>query len=152
MTGREGYWELLEQRNPAAGSAFIFQIPGETWVRLSVVRFTLTTSAAVANRYASVDIRDGDQSVIARFMSPNALAASLTRGYTFIPEFGGFTSSAGNEEIGPLTDAWLFPGSSVRITAANLDAADQISGAFLYTYRAPSGKMPTAEGARPWSP
>jgi hypothetical protein len=152
MIGTEGYWELIERPNPTVGTAFTFQIPGEAWTRLSIVRFTLTTSAAVANRFASVDIRDADQSVIARFMSPNALAASLVRGYTHFPEVGAFSSSAGNEEVGPLSGAWLFPGASIRITAANIDALDQISGVFLYTYRAPSGKLPKAEGARPWSP
>jgi len=145
------YYDLLRQQPPAAGQPFIFRVPGENWVRLLTVRYTLTTSAAVANRFTTVDYLDGDQSIIARIMSPNALAASLQRATTHMYDSGGFTLSGGGVELAPLHDIWLPPGYSVRVTAANIDVGDQISNVFLYTAKASTGGPTLTPNARPQS-
>jgi hypothetical protein len=150
---RYGEWyELINLSTPVAGAALTYRIPGETWVIVTIARFTIVASAAVANRYPTVDFLSGDQTAFTRMMSPNALTAGLTRNETFSSDLGGFVTSAGGEEMGQLPEMVLPPGFRVRITAANLDVADQISAASLYVCRLPSGKWVESPGASPYDP
>lgn len=150
MIAYDEYYEVIRGRTPAAGVAFTQLVPGESWFRILAVRFTLTNSAVAANRFATLDLLDGDQAVIARSMSPNALTATLVRSYTFIPEASTFTLSAGGEELGPTSCAWLQPGIRIRITVANIDAGDQINAVSFYVGRSMTGEVAAAQNARPW--
>lgn len=151
MAGYDDFYELARPVSPAAGAPFLFRVPGESWFRITAVRFTLTTSAVVANRFATVDYLDGDQGAFLRSMSGTALAASLTRTFNFAPEYATPTVSVGGDEMAPLSTQWLPPGYRIRITAINLDAADQVGGVSLYMCRAMTGKVGEPEYARPWS-
>ena len=148
-----GEWhESIRTRQPAPGAAVVFSVPGETYMRIDMVRVTLVASAAVANRYVAVDYLDGDLTIAGRIASPNALTAGLTRGFTAAFGAGASALSAGGEELLPLADVMLPPGFKLRITAIGLDVGDQFSAATLHTRRYPSTAWEMSQGARPYEP
>lgn len=144
------WYDHIRVPTPTAGQPALFRVPGETWFRVDFIRFTLTTSAAVANRFAVVDILDGDNVINFRTVSSAALAASLARGYTAFPEAGANVTSAGGDETLPITGTVIPPGFTLRMTAIALDVTDQFSGIFLYVCRLPSGQWAPSLGANPY--
>jgi hypothetical protein len=147
---KHGWLELIPTRNPAAGTAFSYRFPGETYTAIEVVSFTLTTSATVANRYPELAILDGDGIVVFKASSPTALAASLVRRTYFAPEAGGVLTSPSGDEALPFISTLFPPGFSVRATAGGIDATDQISSVKLYVRREPSGEWSPSSGAIPY--
>jgi hypothetical protein len=152
MTSYEDWYQLIPLADPAAGAAATYRIPGETWECIHTARFTYVASVAVANRFLTVDLLDGDSAPFARIMSPTALTAGLTRSITYAHGLGDFTVSAGGEETAPLPKLVLPPGFTVQLTAVSIDAGDQISDVSIYVTRAPSGEWADSPGSRPWSP
>lgn len=149
MCGK-GWLELIPARSPAAGAAFTYRFPGETYTALVAVAFTLTTSAAVANRYPELAILDGDGGAIFRVASPTALVASLARRTYLAADMGGVVTSPSGDESLPFPDTMFPPGFQARITATALDAADQLSGIRLYVRRESSGDWGPATGSIPY--
>ncbi len=151
-------WYDLEWRQhvslitPGAGASATRKIPGETFERLDVIRFQLTTSAAVANRFAMVDVLDGDQNVVCRVPSTNAVAASLTVRFTFIYGLALSLNSAANEQVLGLPDVLYPPGFTFRVFVSAMDAADQISNVFATVLRVPSDAWSPSTGATPYEP
>lgn len=145
-----GWLELIPARSPAAGAAFVYSFPGETYTALMAVSFTLTTSAAVANRYPELAVLDGDSNVIFKVASPTALAASLVRRTYFASDMGAVVSSPSGDESLPFPDTVFPPGFKARITATALDVADTITGIRLYVRRLSSGDWGPATGAEPY--
>lgn len=150
--GYEKFYQLVNVAQPAAGLGLRRKIPGETWERFIFGRVTLTTGAAVANRLPFLDFLDGDGNTIARWMTQNAQAASVTTGYTFA--IGGNSAFSGTptEQGVEVADALLYPGFSLLFGCVGIQAADQFSSAALYVCRYPSGDWAESPGATPYGP
>lgn len=151
-------WYDLEWRQhlsfvtPGAGASATRRIPGETFERLDIIRFQLTTSAVVANRFAMVDVLDGDQNVVCRVPSTGAVAASLTFRFTFIYGLSLVLNGATNEQVFGLPDVLYPPGFTFRIFVGNMDVADQLSNIFATVLRVPSDEWTPSRGATPYEP
>lgn len=119
---------------PAAGAGFTFTCqPYDMW-RLVFCRFTLTTSATVADRYVTVEYPDGTGTSVASDGAAVAVEASTTA-----QVFAG-SLNRGNSEWNnasdvffPLCGIWLEAGRTVRIAVANIDSTDQL-GAIRLTF------------------
>jgi hypothetical protein len=136
--------------NPAAGAAFLYRFPGETYTGIVAVSAQIVTSAVVANRYAEAAILDGDSAVITRVASPTAVAASTTRRTYFAADMGGTVTSPSGDEALPFPDTVFPPGFQLRVTANGIDIGDQVSNVKLYVRRVPSGDMGVMTGATPY--
>jgi hypothetical protein len=150
MWYRNSWPELIERPTPAVGTAATFRIPGETFSVLSHASVVLTTSAVVANRFVSLDILDGDTTVTFRSTSGTALAASLTRRFSFAPDVDNVVSAAAGEEMLAFPRSVLAPGLSLRFSVFGIDAGDQLSAVFFHLIRIPSGDSPSSGGATPY--
>lgn len=144
--------ESIGLAQPAAGVAFTRRIPGETFEKLEMVRCTLVASVAVANRFVSLDYLNGDNVIVGRVSSATAVTAGLTTAFTFAKDMSLALATGTSEQLLPLIDCMLPPGFKVRITAAGLDVADQLSNIFFHVCRYPSSEWSPAGGAIPYEP
>lgn len=148
--GRNSWFELVKVTNPGAGLSAKRKIPGETFERLHSLRFVLTTSAAVANRFPGVSFLDGDGNTILRVESNTAVTASHIATVNLFLNCGQAAFALSGEQFGPLPDLLLAPGYSVQVSTTNIDAADTHTGVTLYTCRYPSGEWTPSYGVMPY--
>lgn len=144
--------QLLVIPDPAAGAGISREIPGETYERLDSVRLQLTASAAVANRFVSVDILDGDNALLARIQSTTAITAGQVARLTFLRGIGALTAGGTTEQLLPLPDIIYPAGCEFRVVVGNVDAGDQIASARFVVTRFPTGAWPPSRGAIPYRP
>lgn len=144
--------ELITGVNPAAQATFTRTVPGHTFEKFLSVKFTLTASAAVANRLPFVAYTNGDGIEYYRVVGGAPVTAGLTVVMTFSRELDTNPEIASGFLDGPLRDETLPSGYHLVVGATNLDVADQISAVQLWTKRYPTGPMQYAEGARAFDP
>lgn len=122
--------------NPAAGTDFQWAVPIGERVEIVAVRFTLVTSAAVANRYATLTIQEPAGTAIYRCAPQIVQTASQTRIY--------YASQCNNAMPVAYTDAEqlaLPPRNTIRTlwtlnsAIGLMDVADQISAIHLVYLR-----------------
>lgn len=147
-----GWPELVNIRQPAAGQSVTYRFPGETYTAIACVRVTLLTSAAVANRFPGLAILDGDGVPLMRVVSPTAVAAATTRRTFWAHDIGGIVTSPSGDEALPFVDELFPPGFGVQIFADTIQAADQLSAIGLWLRRVPSGDMGPSTGSIPYAP
>lgn len=147
-----GWPELIELGQPAAGALATRRIPGETYEAIVTARSVLTTSAVVANRFPGLDVLDGDGTLIFRVNSPTAVVASTTRRTYWAERFGAVVTSASGDESLPFSGALFPPGCAFRFNVDTIDAGDQLSLLSLVVWRIPSAEWGPSGGAIPWSP
>lgn len=118
--------------DPAAGAELIaFTVPaGQVW-ELQTLRFTLVTSATVANRRVHLVFDDGTN-VLAKVPVLSDHAASLTWSYTFAREADNVTVQ-GLEVVSRMPRLLLPAGFRVRTLTDNLQVGDNFS-AGVYGY------------------
>lgn len=150
--GYESWFESVNLKAPAAGGILTRAIPGEVFERPVSIRFRVTTSAAVANRFPAVVFLDGDNNTIMRVESTAAVVASSSAAFTFAVGMGANNFRASGEQYAPLPDMLLPAGFKVRIDVVAIDAADQISSAFYFARRYPTSEWSPSDGATPYSP
>lgn len=112
---------------PAAGANFSFTCqPYDRW-RLVAARFTLTTDANVADRYVTIDYLDGTGTAVASDGAAVAVTAGTTS-QVFTGSINRGTSEWNNASavFFPLSGLWIEAGQVVKITVANIQAADQL--------------------------
>jgi len=126
-TWGRGYAQLSSVPQPAAGAAAKLTIPGTAYQRLLSAHFTLTTSAAVANRFPRVSLLDGDGVVRGRFASSVAVVAGSVATYTFAVGLGDHSHVATGDGYSAIPDMILPPGFAWQFDAAGLDVLDQLS-------------------------
>jgi hypothetical protein len=123
--------------NPAAGAGAIVTVPaGQSWT-LQSIAFTLTCSAAVANRNVQVTILDAGGRTLYTFFDPTALTASQVATVNLAPgnptahnvTTGSNVAITGNLPPGLV----LAAGSVISINAQGLQAADQFSAIAIQT-------------------
>lgn len=104
----QGMIRSIAGTNPAAGAEISEAVPtGARW-RLLLARYTLVTSASVANRKPEIGIDDGT-TVLAKFPPDGAFAANTTNTFT--------VSSLANGSYTQSTDSTVFIPSNIIMAA-----------------------------------
>lgn len=113
--------------NPAAGAGYqLVNGTAQPWALLSV-KFTLTTSAAVANRFVSVQIRDGGGATVAENSDLTAVTASQALTMFLAAGLPNIPNAASGTVLGAVPAVPVQPGWSININVSAEDAADQLS-------------------------
>ena len=133
-----GWQESIIVADPAAGSGFNRNIPPETWERLLAVKFTLTTSAAVANRTALLAFEDGDSNVLARYAMTGAVAASQTITVFADTQRDNVLGTTTGDSYASFSDFVLPAAYNVAVTVNNIDVADTLTDIRFIIQRYPS--------------
>ena len=110
---------------------YTYTVPGDKWQRLIAATFTLTTSAAAANRIVTVDYGQANEGL---FLSDGAAVvqtASLTNTYFGSNERGNSDWNTGTPAFFPLWGGFLESGTTVTVNVAAIDTDDQLSGIVL---------------------
>jgi len=114
---------------PAVGQSARLVVPDWFALEVMTVRFSLVTSAAVANRFVAVTYQQPLTAGIASTV-PTAQVATTTIDYNFARDFGGVVGTVQSPSI-QLPFTMVPPGGVVVVTAVNIDVADQFSGVFI---------------------
>jgi hypothetical protein len=141
----QGWPTSLAGDTPAAGAGFTLAQPGRYGWQLIAVTFRLVTSAAVANRFVSVDYDHGQSVVFMRHPFSQAVTAGTTAVFSFQAGRGSSDWNANNDAALPLTPYFFQPGERLQIAVANIDVADQIDRVRMLFNRYPSGPEPDVE-------
>lgn len=131
-----GNGELLADHllgaQPAVGAGFVQALDSRWCWRFRAVRFTLTTSAVVANRFVTVDYCDPEGNPWFRNPAAVVQAASLATEYDFSRRNVAVSGIAGQPQFVDLDQAFVPPGWQLRINVGLIDAGDQLSAIRLY--------------------
>lgn len=118
---------VLAPAQTAAGAGVTVAMPESERQVAVAVAFRIVTSAVVATRVPRVTITDGSGVIIAGSVAGVTSAASLTTDYIFAVGGDAWTGAAGAVVSGPFPTVPMDAGDSLVISAALLDAGDQIS-------------------------
>lgn len=122
-----GIQEPFSLPNPAAGANATFVVDGRGLRRLTSIVFTLTTSAAAANRYAHISFLGGDGLAYC----VNAAAVVVTANST--QRFAGQLSrtvgewAANTDVLFPLANVFVNPGDSIIVRVTGIDVGDTLT-------------------------
>jgi len=133
------FHKLERLSNPAAGAEFAFVAPGQGIWRVYSIRFTVATSAIVANRTVAVVIDDGNVEGY-RASAPASQAANLTVRYCAAAGVPPGGTAAGGLTIPlPHYGAVLLPGWRLAVDVDAIDAGDQLSAVAALLQEFPTG-------------
>lgn len=119
--------------DPAAGAEWSQTVPvGESW-QINSIRFSLTTSAVVANRIPSITFDNG-VTVFARYASAASQAASLTTSYTASVDTPS-TALLGTEVVIAIPRIIIPSGYRIRSVTTAIDVADDYTAPVFYYTR-----------------
>lgn len=119
--------------NPAAGAEWTATVPaGESW-QLNTVRYTLVTSAAVANRLTTITFDNGT-TVFARFSSTQTQPASITTAYTAAVDVAS-SGLLGTEVLLSIPRLIIPSGYRISSLTVALDVADDYTAPVFYYTR-----------------
>lgn len=91
-------------------------VPGNEQWRLTSVYVSLTTTATVGNRQLVLEVLDASSNVVFSMAAGVVQAASVTRGYAFMPGVARETAFVANSLVVPMpSDLWLKPGYSLHV-------------------------------------
>lgn len=133
-----GWLERVLIPNPAAGAAFTYVGDGRYVERLISVRFTLATSAVVANRFPVMRLLDATGRIVMGVWAGGTVAASTTLAVNLAREFSLQSNYGGAEVFGPMVDLVTPPGYSWQLVVQNEDVGDQVSTITLLVQRFPT--------------
>ncbi|HET9247699.1 MAG TPA: hypothetical protein VFO15_17985 [Xanthobacteraceae bacterium] len=120
-------YRVVPVTSPAAGANFSFVTPGESTFALVALTATLVTSAAVANRAATLNVSDGTTTLWSVEAGAVQTATSTVR-YSWVTEYPAFpTTIVGGALVVPMAPTYLPPGFTIASSVALLDAGDQWS-------------------------
>jgi hypothetical protein len=126
------------QQSPAAGSDFTYTIPDAGgYYEIVAVRARLVTSAAVANRFVAIQVKDAAGTELWRAALDSAIVASKTVLFTFAPTTGSIDGGLTNTLVlnYPLPDGPYLPRWTINSVTTAIDTADQWSQVAVW-YRA----------------
>lgn len=142
-----GWQEPLYLSNPAAGSEWTYTVSGRFYERLLSVRYTLVTSAVVANRFPRLALADANGTHVLSVPVAGTVVAGTTlfiHGMLGAPAFGSGTT--GNSQ-GFIPDMLIPPGWTWHVNTSGLDAGDTETGIVLIVQRFPSDTASIEAGA-----
>lgn len=117
---------------PAPGADWSFTLPSGADYQLLLATATLTTSAAVANRFPTIAFQNGDGLTFFRSVDNTAITATTAASISFGPDV---TTGAGNSgQLVTISTPFVILDAGWRIAAltGGLDVADQWSAIRLY--------------------
>jgi hypothetical protein len=127
-----GYMANTTSADPAAGAEISYTLPGINERRIQSIRFTLVTSAGVANRRVHVVFTQGGVKVL-EVISPIDQVASTTKLYTVIAGEIGTVTNDDNDIIMQIPNNLCVPVNMVISTeTTNLQAGDNFSTMVLW--------------------
>jgi hypothetical protein len=123
----------LTPGNPAAGASFIYTNSTNVPQSMASIQATLTTSAAVLNRFISATIKDASGNVLYRAINGSATPASSAITWNGFIGANQQNSATGTFTFGlPALSTIPIPsGGTLTLGAGALDAADQITAIVL---------------------
>ncbi len=133
-----GYQEIIRPVNPAAGTTFTRVIPPETWEQLTSLRFTLTTSIAVANRLVTIQYIDQDGNLLIEAQGSGAVVASSAITANLMVNGPTVDVAVAGNSFGFLPDRIMRSLYSWKIAVAGMDAADTLTGIVATIQRIPA--------------
>lgn len=135
LSRMKGSISYLTGTDPAAGAEISETVPAGVRWKLKGVRFTMVTSATVANRFVNFIVDNGTTNIFDVFY-PTAHTASLTAVYYAFPlgvTQTGLLGPASNRIYYNIpADMELLPGYRIRTTTTGLDAGDNFGAPTLY--------------------
>lgn len=135
VVGRLPVVATLPQANPAAGAAFTFINTGVTPLNVVDFRLFFTASAAVANRFISLAVKDQAFNFVSQITNGSAVVAGNSLQVTWSTSIGGFSPGASGNAMLPYPSlAPLPPGWQLAVGVSGIDVADQISQIVITTY------------------
>jgi len=129
FTYGRGYTAVLPQTAPAAGQPLNVKVPVSQLWRFLGIFFTLTTSAAVANREMFVSVSDQSGVSVVTIGTSAFVPASSTVQARFAYIFTSMFSDVGGGLYAPFPDNFFPGGVTLGLNAGAMQAGDQISGA-----------------------
>lgn len=142
--------KIIAVPSPAAGANFVFVSAGLGPLRILALTFTLTTSAAVANRAVSLEVDDATDTVY-RLPAGSVQTTGLTGRY------GAAEGVSAGVAVGlvwpiplPGDGLTLDQGWRLRSVVDNIDVADQLGAIRLYVEEYPSGGFVGTEPVEPF--
>lgn len=142
-----GWQEVVAVANPAAGQELTYSIAGQYDSRLLACEVLLTTSAAVASRYLTLQYLGGDGVPFAVNGAAVLVTASSTAQYSFSHARGTAEWNTGTGVFVPLLPQFLEPGESIKIDVDSIQAGDTLTNIRLVLERFPTGGRGYPEGA-----
>lgn len=143
------------QANPPAGTNFTYTVPPGTAQTITAVRVFFTTSAAVANRFVSLQVRDASGNILSSINNASAIVASSSLQLTWSTSITGFAFGASGNALMPMPITTpLQPGWQLVVTISGEDAADQLSQIVITLANAAASiiinsKLDPLQGANP---
>ena len=130
--------QTVSVSNPAAGAQASYTIPaGSRPLTPESINWTLTTSAAVATRFMTLQIKDASGNVVMNVKSSGGVTAtSVLQSYNSAGYGGAVSGTSGANQAG-LPNITLYPGWTIQTAVAAMDAADQISNFTILSAGAP---------------
>ena len=123
-----GFLDEITPADPAAGANLVIPRGQERWLQILAVRFTITTSSAVANRFVAVDILGRGNVRAWRFGATAVITASTTaQEFQFDCAHTVSEWNTNTPIFAPLYPVTLDAGWSAQITVDNIDTADQLN-------------------------
>lgn len=119
--------QLVAGASPAAGANFAQAVNDGLWWRLVSVFFRLVTSADVADREGTIEYRDAEGNVYARFGAPVELTADTTADFYFSSFRAQPDWPVNSTVVAPLDPIMLPPSHSFNIVVAAIDDTDAIT-------------------------
>lgn len=133
--GGRPFQHTVASTSPAAGASFSHVLDPRYTQRLLSAVFTLTTSAVVASRYVTLEVKDGTNTAfVVNGAGVNVLASSTQR-FVGSSERGQGEWATGTDVFFPLLPVELYGGLTLTINVANIDTTDQLSGIRLTFWR-----------------
>lgn len=121
---------------PVAGAGIVVKLDSTWRWRIVSARFTLTTSAVVADRVVSVDVADDEGTAWIRSLSPVAqVAGKADVAYDFVERADAIDLSADSRVQAGLPRVWIPGGWQLRVNVENIDAGDQLGELRLYVVK-----------------
>lgn len=133
------YYKVVPVAQPAVGTEFTLTAPGGEYWRVVSLRFTLVTSAAVANRTPRLRVSDGTD-VYASHGPVAVQAAGVTLAYS--AHEGSAVRAAIGGEAGlswPTRGHLLQPGHRIVSSTDLIDVGDQYSAIVALVQSFPAG-------------
>lgn len=133
-----GWQETVIVPSPVAGAVWSYKTDGRYWERLVSVRHTLTTSAVVANRFPTLQLKDVNGRVILSIWAGGTVTAGKTLGLNLQRENALQGDYGGVETYGPLPDLLVEGGWTWTPLVTNMDVGDTLTGITLIVQRFPN--------------
>lgn len=133
-----GWQEPVYVPEPPVGTSWKHMVDGRFYERVISVRWNVTASAVVANRYPLLTWRDGNGTVVLRSPAMQVIVAgNVSNMNSSVFGYSDFGQNQA-EQFGGLPDLLLPPDWSVAGDLIGQDAGDQVSGVVLVVQRFPT--------------